>query len=263
MIPRVIHQVFLGYDSPRMPPGWSKNHDKWKQLHPDYEVLLWNMAMSEQLINDVDPSFYKTFKSYKHHVQRADAIRYFILYVHGGVYVDLDVVPTRNITPLLQLYEVSEYKAMLCSSTNVAMASNWFMMSVPKSEFWMDIVAEMKRRASNFYGFKHFDVMNKTGPGLVNDMLNKSNLAIIIPPSILHSKNVCGKEETKSLKYIRDENAKSWNGADTKLINGCYCLFGNIQANIVYFVILLLVVVAIVVSARGFKRTCPNRGDRC
>jgi len=40
-----------------------------------------------QLIRDKYPWFLGTFKGYPHGIQRADALRYFVLHEYGGVYL--------------------------------------------------------------------------------------------------------------------------------------------------------------------------------
>jgi len=40
-----------------------------------------------QLIRDKYPWFLKTFKGYPHSIQRADALRYFVLHEFGGIYL--------------------------------------------------------------------------------------------------------------------------------------------------------------------------------
>lgn len=43
------------------------------------------------------PWFLETFDGYPYPIQRADAIRYFVLHHFGGIYIDLDDV--RPFTP--------------------------------------------------------------------------------------------------------------------------------------------------------------------
>jgi mannosyltransferase OCH1-like enzyme len=40
-----------------------------------------------QLIASKFPWFLSTFKSYPYGIQRADALRYFVLYEYGGIYL--------------------------------------------------------------------------------------------------------------------------------------------------------------------------------
>jgi mannosyltransferase OCH1-like enzyme len=47
------------------------------------------------------PWFLETFDGYPYPIQRADAIRYFVLHHFGGIYIDLDDVRIRQTWPTL------------------------------------------------------------------------------------------------------------------------------------------------------------------
>lgn len=53
---------------------------------------MWTDAKSRELIATEYPWFLNTFDNYSQPIQRADAIRYFVLAHFGGVYIDLDDV---------------------------------------------------------------------------------------------------------------------------------------------------------------------------
>ena len=55
-------------------------------------LQLWTDAKSRELIATEYPWFLSTFDNYSQPIQRADAIRYFVLSRYGGVYIDLDDV---------------------------------------------------------------------------------------------------------------------------------------------------------------------------
>ena len=63
--------------------------------------MLWTDADSREFIAKEYPWFLDTFDAYTYPIQRADAIRYFILYHYGGVYLDLDVGCQRPLDRLL------------------------------------------------------------------------------------------------------------------------------------------------------------------
>jgi hypothetical protein len=63
--------------------------------------MLWTDAKSREFIATEYPWFLDTYDDYKYPIQRADAIRYFILHHFGGVYLDLDVGCQRPVDPLL------------------------------------------------------------------------------------------------------------------------------------------------------------------
>lgn len=53
---------------------------------------LWTNEKSRDFIAAEYPWFLDTFENYPHGIQRADAIRYFVLAHYGGTYIDLDDV---------------------------------------------------------------------------------------------------------------------------------------------------------------------------
>lgn len=63
--------------------------------------MLWTDAASRDFIAEVYPWFLDTFDAYTYPIQRADAIRYFVLHHYGGVYLDLDVGCRRPLDRLL------------------------------------------------------------------------------------------------------------------------------------------------------------------
>jgi inositol phosphorylceramide mannosyltransferase catalytic subunit len=63
--------------------------------------MLWTDASSREFIAQNYRWFLDTFDSYPYAIQRADAIRYFVLHHYGGVYMDLDIGCLRRLDPLL------------------------------------------------------------------------------------------------------------------------------------------------------------------
>lgn len=65
------------------------------------EYKLWTDASAREFIAEHYPWFLDTFDGYTYPIQRADAIRYFVLYHFGGIYIDLDIGCLRPLDPLL------------------------------------------------------------------------------------------------------------------------------------------------------------------
>lgn len=63
--------------------------------------MLWTDAGSRDFIAENYPWFLDNFDSYTYPIQRADAIRYFVLHHYGGVYLDLDIGCVKPLDPLL------------------------------------------------------------------------------------------------------------------------------------------------------------------
>ncbi|KAF8339152.1 uncharacterized protein EI90DRAFT_3118238 [Cantharellus anzutake] len=97
-IPRIIHQT---WKTDVLPDRWNAVSNTCRKLMPDYEYMLWTDESSRDFIAREYSWFLPTFDGYKYPIQRADAIRYFVLHHYGGIYLDLDVGCLRPLDSLL------------------------------------------------------------------------------------------------------------------------------------------------------------------
>jgi mannosyltransferase OCH1-like enzyme len=257
-IPKQLHQVYLGFDNPIMPDKWADNADKWKSIHPEYAYTLWNMDMCVALITELAPSFLDIWLNYPRNVQRADAIRPFILYKHGGVYTDMDTSPHYNITPLLDVYSVPGVEVIVAPSANSDTASNWLMASTPKSLFWVMTITEMVRRSRRTYWFDHTRIMYSTGPALISDMIAVygKNKAIVMNMELVNSVNICGSC-SEITNYVIDDHGATWNGPFTKVLNAVFCAVSPLRTVPYYsWLVLVLIIVVILLLVYARLRRC-------
>lgn len=71
--------------------------------NPSFTINVWNASAARQLLADYYSWFLPTYDGYKYPIQRVDAFKYFVMYHHGGVYMDLDIACRRPLEPLLQV----------------------------------------------------------------------------------------------------------------------------------------------------------------
>jgi mannosyltransferase OCH1-like enzyme len=93
-LPKIIHQQ---WKTDKLPPGlFTKVNMEWKRLYPvpEYSHILWTDETMRQLIKEKFPWFLETYDQYPTNIQRADASRYFILYILGGSTPTLIMNPT-------------------------------------------------------------------------------------------------------------------------------------------------------------------------
>lgn len=101
MIPQVIHRIWVGGP---VPEQFAAYEQKWRRLHPKWELRLWTDAdFAEPWLENQH-----LFDNAEQYVPadgvgqfRADVARYEILLKHGGVYVDFDVEPVKAFDPLM------------------------------------------------------------------------------------------------------------------------------------------------------------------
>ncbi|KAG4428941.1 hypothetical protein IFR05_015574 [Cadophora sp. M221] len=103
-IPKIIHQVFHNWADPgndTLPTDWTVVSGTCKALNEGWEYMLWTESTSRQFIKDEYPWMLSTYDGYRFPVQRVDAVRYFLLFHYGGIYLDLDNGCLQNLSPLL------------------------------------------------------------------------------------------------------------------------------------------------------------------
>ena len=92
-IPRIFHQIWLG--DGEMPAKFRAYSRSWRTHHPGWELKMWTDANLPPLVNQ------ELFDSVTEVRERADLLRYELLYRYGGVYVDTDFECFKSIEPLL------------------------------------------------------------------------------------------------------------------------------------------------------------------
>ncbi|EGP84858.1 unnamed protein product [Zymoseptoria tritici ST99CH_1A5] len=155
LIPKIIHQTYVNTSIPEV---WKEAQASCLALHkePEWEYKLWTDAMSVDFIASEYPDFLDTFKGYRYPIERADAIRYFVLDHYGGIYLDLDDGCARPMEPLLS------YPAFV-RKTSPTGISNDVMGAVPHHPFFRLVMKELHKFDRSWI-LPYITVMASTGP---------------------------------------------------------------------------------------------------
>lgn len=101
-IPRLLHLVWVG--KANQPEYLSKHISKWKDLMPEWNVRLWtNEDLTTEEV-EID-SLIKIHEAEKG-TQKADILKYYIVWKYGGIYVDADVEPIRSLEPIIYMSDL-------------------------------------------------------------------------------------------------------------------------------------------------------------
>ncbi|PWN86755.1 hypothetical protein FA10DRAFT_222873, partial [Acaromyces ingoldii] len=143
-----------------LPPQWQAMRDECAQMHPDYQYMLWTDAESRNFLVEHYPWFVAVFDAYPYPIQRADAIRYFVLYHYGGIYMDLDVGCRRPCDPLLR------FEVVLPKTIPVGVSND--VMLAAKGHPFMDYLIHNLVAFNHRYVTHYPTVMFSTGPMFVS-----------------------------------------------------------------------------------------------
>ncbi|KAF4635813.1 hypothetical protein G7Y89_g2290 [Cudoniella acicularis] len=170
----------------------------------------WTDASAESFITTNYSWFLPTYKSYPYPIQRADAIRYFLLYHYGGIYLDLDLHPYRNFTPLLQ------YPAFACRTTPTGI-SNDILGSKPGHPYYRLVIQNLKAYNRNWL-VPYITVMYTTGPLFLSALwiqylkmrsgLDENRIMLLFPDV----------KEGDSYGFFNNVQGGSWHGPDFEMI---------------------------------------------
>lgn len=152
-IPKIIHQT---YKTSAIPEVWKEGQQACVDLHPDYQYILWTDKSSREFIAEHFSWFLETWDKYPYPIERADAIRYFVLSHYGGIYIDLDDGCHRKLDPLLS------HRAFL-RKTNPTGISNDVMGLVPQHPFFLRTIQKLKSYQRNWL-VPYITIMISTGP---------------------------------------------------------------------------------------------------
>ncbi|KAG8885075.1 hypothetical protein FRB97_002240 [Tulasnella sp. 331] len=214
-IPRILHQT---WKTETLPEKWVDASRHCRDLMPDYEYVLWTDETSRQLIAEHYAWFLPTFDGYKYPIQRADAIRYFVLHRFGGVYMDLDIGCIRPVDPLL------DYQVILPRTIPVGVSND--LMFSAKGHPFMDQVIHGLITFDINYILNYPTVMFSTGPMFMSAQfgiytashpptVENPNGDVRILPKALYGKNARPGEAPHS--FFEHYYGSSWHSDDAWL----------------------------------------------
>lgn len=213
-IPKIIHQTYINES---IPQRWRAAQQACIDLHtPDYEYILWTDQKAHDFIAQEYHWFLDTFEGYAHPIQRADAIRYFVLAHYGGVYIDLDDGCERRLDPLLT------YRAFLRRTIPTGI-SNDVMGAVPHHPFFVRVTESLKG-ANRSWVLPYITIMASTGPLFLSVVWKKwigehaaeqeanedweGRVRVLMPDEY----------DKHAWSFFRTYKGDSWHGGDAKLI---------------------------------------------
>jgi hypothetical protein len=139
-IPNVIYSYW--HDN-QLPSFVQKCVNSWKNHNPSYKIIILN----KNNINEYIPFDIFKLKFAKTHQQIADFIRIYLIYEYGGFWLDSTIYLNKSLDWVhsYQINENSEFVGFKInrlngyeSPLNSPIVENWFLASIPKSQFMLD-----------------------------------------------------------------------------------------------------------------------------
>ncbi len=202
-IPRIIHQT---WKTKNIPSPFDQLSQTWKEYLPNWEYILWTDEMNREFVRQHFPYFLEKYDAYPCNIQRADAIRYLLLKVYGGLYVDMDFECLDNIESLLEDSDFIAGKEPDWHAERFGfeyIICNAFMASTPESDFIKFVCERLINYLEGRVVNNGFDILNSTGPFLLthayNEFPHKEKVCILESKAIYP----IGQWEVESIKTTK------------------------------------------------------------
>ena len=269
-IPKIIHTMWLDKNTNNnisYPIKYEKNIATFKEHNPEFHFIFWNIDKVLQLFNHPRIIQYKhMWQNVSHHIQKCDIARYIIIYIYGGLYIDLDFYCYRNLSPLLNR-NLLLIKEPLEHSNNfhdpsIPKIFNGFIGSIIEHPFWLDWLDYIHLSLK-----KTRDVMYTTGPANFRNFFDQSvymNTELLSPCSIIpihyfgKIANECVIYNNDNENVTKDYHKNIGNFTDTKWNEGSGWNDGIIEKfdsvstnNNKYLIVIIVIIIIIIVIMIG------------
>ena len=244
-IPRIIHQVFFYISDDEIPEKLQTAQRSWHLFNPDFQYILWNSSMVDNLIKQHYPSQWKVYRSYSHWVQRADFARYIILHYHGGIYADIDIACSKSLSVVNRTLPSNAEFVMY--KTRPLGISNDFLMSKPRHPFITSVINGLSN-ANRWYLLPYLTVFFSTGPfylyGRYKAYQKKDDILIL----------------NSVESFVRHKSGASWHQYDGRLMWWIYIHRGFLFSYTLSALLICGVAISLLILWKA--RTCIRRNVR-
>ena len=121
-VPKILHRIWISEE--KMPTECLHFGETWRFHHPTWTFTVWTQHNLPPMIN------HHEFHQCRNVAQKADILRYEILHMYGGVYVDTDFECLRSIESLVAKYDcfAAEEEPVRLSNAFIGCIAGHFLM---------------------------------------------------------------------------------------------------------------------------------------
>lgn len=209
-IPKIIHLTYMNKDN--IPEKVWKN---LKKYCPDYEILFYSDNDCRQFLREHFGVLYeKKFDEIKIGPHKADFFRYCLLYIKGGVYMDIKLNPKINLSDIIDHNQNGLLYTCLGSKENILKKiANKIIPEIPNGHIFQAIIATfpnnrlMKLLIDDFFNNKlsiHYNIYTMLFYNLLRKEVGKK--LVTGEHNIKDQKLVLFKEINKKLNSNEKKN---------------------------------------------------------
>jgi mannosyltransferase OCH1-like enzyme len=177
--------IYTAWHKKNLKPKMRENLEKLKRDNPEFEVKLFDNNDCEEFIkNNFDESVLNAYKSLIPHAYKCDLWRYCIMYLNGGIYLDIKF----NCVNGFKLIGLTE-KDYWTSDHLFKNTLNGLLILKPKNDIMLKCINKVVENVKNkFYGE---GCLHPTGPQMLGEFFTNSEKINMETNLLVKSNNIC------------------------------------------------------------------------
>ena len=213
-IPRILHQTAPNSSIPEI---WAASQQSCQKAYSEFEYKLWTDEGAREFLKEEFPWYLDTWDNYPFPIQRADAIRYFVLYHFGGIYMDMDTYCNSSF-PVDQIESLPGKEHALFKSTLPTGITNDFLIATARHPAFASAVS----RLASFHQTTRLwarlqpyaAIMLSTGPLFLTLAVQQ----YLLGQPILPSPNIHIIDPAMVDHYMTDFETATWHQSDAQVL---------------------------------------------
>lgn len=153
-IPKIIHQIWIGPKP--LPEIVKKFAETWRQLNPNFTYMLWTNELIGEILDEMTEEHRDLYETVESFQAKADLLRYYILYMYGGLYVDADIKCLASFEEMHHYYDF--YVGITCNYSYQGELINNALIATASGHSIMKSVIDMIKKDSADHWLKIFGV---------------------------------------------------------------------------------------------------------
>jgi hypothetical protein len=182
---KIIH---WWWDGPPCPEKYINFRDRWRELHPDWKLEIWNeRRWLAEFGSTLIAGYYlgrDRWSKYAHEWGwKTNIARYVILHKYGGLWVDADLEPLRPIDPLIDQLDSQVDVNAVAALEDTRHVNNAFFASPPGGNFISAVVDGLPARIQLRRG-RPSNVV--TGPHYLTQLNSDRSDLLVLPKDLIY-----------------------------------------------------------------------------
>lgn len=168
MIPPICHQLWKSETFSEGPLKDATNQVQLLCTELKWKYELWTEPRWKQLFEE-HYSFLMKYYDILNNIQRVHLAKYVIIYHHGGMILDADVIPTA----ILKVWMMSDKELILAKDGKETYSSS-ILLGSARHEFFKRLIYNVIKYQPIYIlsSFKHYDTSHRSGTDMINNNIH-------------------------------------------------------------------------------------------